>query len=250
VREEEKLNTEQQRDRATEKSREVLAQRRRDAEERRRELLCNLMVILKLSTAHILIAMLMFSVAACLPSQEELALDGTETALTASYAEEVRSIIEANRLRTSSLEVQLDPNLYEEVATGPWFELLQSTHEHAEDQSSFMVIQSISFREVRVLKYAASEFRAVACGTWEWEEVSASGETIRSYPIGYFKAVYVFIRDGNEWKLAAWVDFGDADGTLRDWDYVDDDTKAQIGDIEQIIDRHFGCGLNVTQTPS
>jgi hypothetical protein len=161
-----------------------------------------------------------------------------ERSLTTKYGVEVGSAIENFEIKWSALESIRNPSIQAEVATGRFLDYFgNARHGDAVYQEPFWLItRSATVTRVRVLEYTAERFRAIACVTGSIDKTDTKGVTQESLPPYKIRGVYVFVKENNRWKLAAFFDTTDPKRSLRDWDYAPDWLKQAIGDLPDLVD--------------
>ncbi len=173
---------------------------------------------------------------ACGPAPNLDAIQATyeaETTLTGKYGAEVRGAIENFEKKWFSREEQLDPGIQSEIATGNFLRTFGHTEDKAKPfgEPFGLVTQSAVVVGVRVLDYSLERFKAIASVIKQTDEVTPEGEFKKARPYRKFCGVYVFLREDNLWKLAAFFDITDLDHLDRDWSLAPPDLKETIGDL-------------------
>ncbi|MEP7292900.1 MAG: hypothetical protein ABI835_14045 [Chloroflexota bacterium] len=170
-----------------------------------------------------------------------LTLAPSET-LTVSHEGEVRAMIETYYLGIGSLETQRDRSRIAQFATGPLLEALSEFDSYEADET-LEVTRSISLDKVQVLEYTPTRVKAVGCGEFIQDEVTYEGEYVESSNPITLMNIFVFVHEDEVWKLFTMINFADTKGAIRDWAYVSEEEKEAIGDLQNIIDLYFGCGI-------
>lgn len=162
-----------------------------------------------------------------------------ERALTQAHGDEVREVIEQYNARVGGFDTAKDPSLLSELATGPYLEYLRDAGESLSDAPSWYVTSSVHVEGVRVLEYTPDRFRAIGCGVLQIDRVTSTGQVMKTLPPSEFWAIFVFVREDGAWKAVAALDTIIRDTFARDWEYVPDWMKDELGDVPS--DMYKGC---------
>ena len=151
-------------------------------------------------------------------------------ALTSVHGAEARQVIESHVLKMGSLEAWRNPDIRKDLVTERQFTDLSEFL--APDPESFQITASASVDHVRVVEYSPERFEAIACLTTVYEEINATDESVlRVSPESEHCAIYVFVSDEGNWKLAASFDTTDPNHIDRDWGFLPDWIKEEIGEL-------------------
>lgn len=182
------------------------------------------------------------SIAACSTrDSQSMSTADAERAIAQTHEPEVRSAIQKFEAQWLSLEAHQDPRLQSDLATGPYLD--QSGYarlgERLYDEPFWLVTKSASVRKIEVLEYATERFKAVACVARVIEETSTQGTVAGSPWIYRSRRVYVFVRESDEWKLAALFDISIPNDVARDWDALPHWMREIVGAVPEEMDP--GC---------
>ena len=151
-------------------------------------------------------------------------------ALTSVHGTEARQAIENYKQNVGSLEVWRNPDIRKELMTEKLF--LSSPPRDPDSSPYWLVIKSVNVDHVRVLEYSPDRFKAVACLTTVYEERNPSDEKLLdTYPASEHCAIYVFVSEEGNWKLAASFNTTDPNHIDRDWGFLPDWIKEEIGEL-------------------
>ena len=127
-----------------------------------------------------------------------------ERFLTATYGTEVQATIENFKLRWLSLDSRKDPSVQAELATGPFLDYWGNarTGKAIYDEPFWLITTSAVVKYLRVLEYSPERFKAIARVSTLYDSITPEGKLIESKLPYEVCSVYVFIREGNAWKMA------------------------------------------------
>lgn len=169
--------------------------------------------------------------------------------LTSNHADEVKAMIESYYMRSGSLETLHNPSQLAQVAMGPLLETL-SQFSPPESGQTLYVTRTVSITQVHVLEYTSSNVKAIGCGRLEQDEVTYEGEYIRSSNPFTLVNIFAFVREDGTWKLFTMYGFGDTKSAIRDWDYVSDEEKQVLGDLNSTIDLYWSSCVEAASHPN
>ena len=123
-------------------------------------------------------------------------------AFTRDYGEEVSRIIESYMLQEGSLDAHHNPDILKELMTGE--RLLLRPKLDLENEPYWVVTKSANVDHIRVIEYYPNHIKAIACLTIIYERRSVpEGGLLETYPETEFCALYIFVLEGENWKLNA-----------------------------------------------
>ena len=164
------------------------------------------------------------------PKELEATTQAAE-ALTSEHGAEASQVIESYKLKAGSLETWRDPNLLKELMTEQQFQALSYLLE-PDPESYWIVTQSVNVDHIRVVEYSPDRFKAVACLTAIGEERDPTDERVLDSLLATeYCAIYVFVSEERNWKLAASFETTDPGYIDRDWYFLPDWVKEEIGEL-------------------
>lgn len=160
-----------------------------------------------------------------------------ERTLTEIHRKESADTIEQFQSVIGSFAANKDPNILAKFATGPYLQTLLDATELLRGESSWIVTSRAEVRGIRVLEYSPNRFKAIGCGFIYIDRVTSEGQLIRSLPVQEFRNVFVFVNENGTWKATATLSIIDRSNFDRDWQYVPDWMKDELGDVPSLIDK-------------
>lgn len=162
-----------------------------------------------------------------------------ERSLTTKYGGEVGSAVENFEVKWSALESIRNPSIQAEVTTGPHLDYFGNARlgDAVYKEPFWLITRSVTVTSVRVLEYTTERFRAIACITKSLDETNTEGVVQKSLSPYKFRGIYVFVKENNRWKLAAFFDTTDPKKTLRDWDFAPDWLKQVVGNLPDMVEK-------------
>ena len=156
-----------------------------------------------------------------------------EKSLTAIYGAEVRTTIETFESRWLSLEAHTNPSLQSELATGPYLDYWGYARQGSAiyDEPVWLVTRSATVQRLAVLEHGSDRIKAVAHVVIVSDEITPKGVFKQSLAPDLMCGVYVFVRESDTWKLAAYFNATDPRYVDRDWSEAPDWLKRIIGDL-------------------
>lgn len=155
--------------------------------------------------------------------------------LTREHGNEATEAVEHFEQIWMSLEMHKDPKpYYDELLTGP---LLQSylNRSNFQDDNYWLIPSQTDVDNLVVVDYGDRSMRVVACINEGINKVDHYGAVIEQYPLHRIINFYVFVRDGESWKIGNVIDITDPKQALQDWDFMPQDLKDITGDIDSFV---------------
>jgi hypothetical protein len=193
---------------------------------------------MKTGWLYVLLMVFALLCTACGPQPDISSIQATaaaETSLTGMYGTEVRAAIENFETKWYSLEEHLDPEIQSQIATGEFLRQFGHTYNSSKPfgEPYGLLTKSAVVVSVRVLEYGPQRFKAVAGVVEQTDQVTPQGEFTKSLPFRKFCGVYVFLKEENIWKLAAFFDITDSNTVARDWENASVTLKPIVGDLPE-----------------
>ena len=158
-----------------------------------------------------------------------------ETLLTEEHMAEAKKAVQHFEASWMGLEMHKNPKYYyEELITGP---LLRSYINQLNFQSEnvWLIPFQTDIMDIRVVEYDDQNMKVIACLDQRIKGVDHSGTAIEEYPLRRIIMFYVFVKDGESWKVGNFLDITDPKQALQDWDFMPKDLKDITGDISSIV---------------
>lgn len=149
--------------------------------------------------------------------------------LTSLYGDLTRSIVqnfETNWLSVSSHE---NPILQTNLAAGPYLETF-GLSQSDETDDNWLVTNSAEVEILEVLQFEPERFKVLAVTRSNISEMNQLRETIRSF-VYEFCAVDVFLKSGEDWKLADSFTISPSRDIERDWQDAPPWRREIIGEL-------------------
>ena len=109
---------------------------------------------------------------------------------------------------------------------------LLSPRPDLENEPYWIVTKAANVDHIRVIEYYPDQFKAIACLTVIYEERSVpEGKLLETYPESEHCVIYVFVLEGEKWKLNANFNTTNPGNVARDWSYASEWTKEVIGEL-------------------
>lgn len=158
----------------------------------------------------------------------------TERRLTVASGEEVKSAIQHFQMNWRSLEAHTNPDVQANIATGLYLEQYGYARlgKSIYNERSWSVTVKAFVDNVRVLEYTPEQFKATACATRDFNEVTRDGNLVESANQARSITtcgVYVFRRQNKTWKLIAYFNTADGDH----WEYAPEWLRELIGELPE-----------------
>jgi starvation-inducible outer membrane lipoprotein len=165
--------------------------------------------------------------------QPEKEIPDSQLVLTEQHGAEIAQTIEIAHSRLGSMEVHNNPSALSDILTGPYLNVYAPLIADNSQTENPILISSVNVYGIRVFEYSSENFTAVGCGTYYADQVTSTGEFIKSMPTYDFRTLYMFVKEEDVWKIALEVGLNSA---YDDWVYAADWERELVGDIELYMD--------------
>jgi hypothetical protein len=164
------------------------------------------------------------------PSQIEATLEA-ERFLTKTYGKEVQEVIGQFETNWFSYEAHKNPSMQSELATEQFLNYwgFQSRGKAIYDEPFWLITKSAVVTQIRILEYHADRFDAIAHVSEDIDWITPEGKLIQTVPLYHSCGLYVYTREDEKWKMAAYFNATDTTNLDRDWDEAPDWLRQTIG---------------------